>query len=216
MKWLIGIVSTLLVTGCATPVSNLSMGTQFVFAENVKPQAVTYTPVSRILSGEKNTNSTSQIKVGVTSPAVIAENELILQVQNTNATNIRKTVGALKKRVGRTWYVFSGATPQGWDCSGLVMWAYQQMGVELEHRASKQQRAGALTEKPQLGDIVAFTYKDSKYGAYHVGIYLGEDTMIHAGGGKGETTQVTSISQFAGKYSKVTYTHILDTPTPGN
>lgn len=208
MKWLIGIVSTLLVTGCATPVSNASASTQFVFAENVKPR-IEVLSVSRIISGEKNTNTP---RVGVFSQASIDANNSMIWREATNATNIRKTVGALKKRVGRTWYVFSGATPQGWDCSGLVMWAYQQMGVELEHRASKQQRAGALTDKPQLGDIVAFTYKGSKYGAYHVGIYLGEDTMIHAGGGKGETTQVTSISKFAGNYSKVTYTHILETP----
>jgi cell wall-associated NlpC family hydrolase len=215
MKWLIGIVSTLMITGCATPTPVANADTQFVFAEDVKPQVVEITTAFHITSGEKNTNSTSY-SAGVFSPERKAAAKLMLEVQNTNATNIRKTVGALKKRVGRTWYVFSGSTPQGWDCSGLVMWAYQQMGVELEHRASKQQRAGTPTTEPKLGDIVAFTYKNSKYGAYHVGIYLGKDKMIHAGGGKGETTQVASISQFAGKYSKVSYINILETPATGN
>ena len=56
MKWLIGIVSSLLIAGCATPISHANADTQFVFAEDVQPQAVTYTPVSRIFSGEKNTN----------------------------------------------------------------------------------------------------------------------------------------------------------------
>jgi cell wall-associated NlpC family hydrolase len=210
MKWLIGIVSSLLIAGCVTPLPNANADTQFVFAEDVQPQAVTYTPVSRIFSGEKNTNSTSTIKAGVISPEKLAEKQLLLQVQLTNATNIRKTVGALKKRVGRTWYVFSGSTPSGWDCSGLVMWAYQQMGVELEHRASLQQKAGAIVKDPKVGDIVAFSYKNSK-SAYHVGIYIGNGKMIHARR-QGQGTVIESVTTFAGKYSKVTYTRILDTP----
>jgi cell wall-associated NlpC family hydrolase len=210
MKWLIGIVSSLLITGCAAPISYANANTQFVFAEDVQPQAVTYTPVSRIFSGEKNTNSTSTIKAGVISPEKLAEKQLLLQVQLTNATNIRKTVGALKKRVGRTWYVFSGSTPSGWDCSGLVMWAYQQMGVELEHRASLQQKAGTIVKDPKVGDIVAFSYKNSK-SAYHVGIYIGNGKMIHARR-QGQGTVIESVTTFAGKYSKVTYTRILDTP----
>jgi cell wall-associated NlpC family hydrolase len=210
MKWLIGIVSSLLIAGCVTPLPNANADTQFVFAEDVQPQAVTFTPVSRIFSGEKNTNSTSTIKAGVISPEKLAEKQLLLQVQLTNATNIRKTVGALKKRVGRTWYVFSGSTPSGWDCSGLVMWAYQQMGVELEHRASLQQKAGAIVKDPKVGDIVAFSYKNSK-SAYHVGIYIGNGKMIHARR-QGQGTVIESVTTFAGKYSKVTYTRILDTP----
>jgi cell wall-associated NlpC family hydrolase len=210
MKWLIGIVSALMITGCAASTSVANADTQFVFAEDVKSQAVEIITVSHIVSGEKNTNSILDKKAGVISPAQLAEKQLLLEMQNTNATNIRKTVGALKKRVGRTWYVFSGSTPSGWDCSGLVMWAYQQMGVELEHRASLQQKAGTLVTDPKIGDIVAFTYKNSK-SAYHVGIYIGSGKMVHARQ-KGQATVIESVTQFAGKYSKVTYTRILDTP----
>lgn len=127
-----------------------------------------------------------------------------------NTTEIHSVVNKVKGRVGKTWYVFSGATPQGWDCSGLVMWAYEQLGVELHHSAASQKNAGTLVKTPKFGDIVAFTYKGG-HSAYHVGIYLGPDTMIHAGGGSGEKTSITSISKFAGSYSKVTYTRILTT-----
>lgn len=210
MKWLIGIVSALTIAGCATSTTAASADTQFVFAENVESQMVDTTTAFYTTSGEKNTNSTSIKKVGVISPAELAEKKLLLQVQNTNATNIRKTVGALKKRVGRTSYVFSGSTPSGWDCSGLVMWAYQRMGVELEHRASLQQKAGVVVKDPKVGDIVAFTYKNSKT-AYHVGIYIGSGKMIHARR-EGQGTVIEEVTTFAGKYSKVTYTRILDTP----
>jgi cell wall-associated NlpC family hydrolase len=128
----------------------------------------------------------------------------------SNTIKLNNVISLLKGRVHKTWYVFSGDTPAGWDCSGLTMWAYEQLGVNLEHRASKQQFAGVSTSDPKPGDIVVFTYKGSK-SAYHVGIYLSPDKMIHAGGGKGQYTSIVSISKFAGNYSVVSYRRILQT-----
>lgn len=130
---------------------------------------------------------------------------------SANSMKINKMVSKLKKHVGKTWYVFSGSTPSGWDCSGMTKWAYEQIGIPLEHRASKQQYAGTKISEPKLGDIVVFKYNRSK-SAYHVGIYISKDVMIHAGGGKGEKTSLASISTFAGKHSKVSYVRMLDTP----
>lgn len=209
MKWLIGIVTALFLAGCTASTTAEADPNQFVFAEEFKPAAVETKPTASVLSfltGETITNAVNFVE----SPAIKAERQSIVERQYQNATNIASAVKALKKRVGRTWYVFSGSTPSGWDCSGLVMWTYQQMGVELEHRASLQQKAGILVEDPKVGDIVAFTYKGYKT-AYHVGIYIGDGQMIHARR-KGEGTVIESVATFAGKYSKVTYTRILDTP----
>ena len=213
MKWLIGIVTATMLAGCTSSMSYAEESNQFVFAESVSADAAEIKPAATILDilmGETTTNA-SEVPASIVSAEILAARESLLKKQYENAASITKTVAALKKRVGRTWYVFSGATPQGWDCSGLVMWAYQQMGVELEHRASLQQKAGVLVKDPKVGDIVAFTYKNSKYGAYHVGIYIGDGKMIHARQ-KGQGTVIESISVFAGNYSKVTYTRILDTP----
>lgn len=150
----------------------------------------------------------------VTKPQIVKEsvsNSFLATVKVRNVTQkLDRAVDRLKTRVHKTWYVFSGATPSGWDCSGMTMWMYKQLGVHLEHRASLQQTAGDATTKPKLGDIVVFTYKGSK-SAYHVGIYLGPDKMIHAGGGKGDYTSIVSISKFAGNYSIVTYRRIIQT-----
>ena len=127
-----------------------------------------------------------------------------------NTEKINQAISKLEKHIGKTWYVFSGSTPSGWDCSGMVMWTYQQIDIELEHRASKQAKAGKIVESPKLGDIVVFKYSGSK-SAYHVGIWIEEDTMIHAGGKKGERTEIKSIDKFAGNYSKVSYVRILET-----
>lgn len=138
--------------------------------------------------------------------AVLIQNTQIL-FENTQA--VKAVVKKLNKTVGKTWYVFSGATPRGWDCSGLTMWFYEQLDVQLEHRASKQQSVGVATKTPKVGDLVVFKYKGYK-SAYHVGIYVGDGKMIHAPK-KGHRTIVESIKQFAGKYSKVSYRSIIET-----
>ena len=141
-----------------------------------------------------------------------AEAQAVFLHQQEIQANTDRMAAAIKKLkgyVGKTWYVFSGATPQGWDCSGLVMWTYEQLGITLEHRASKQIDAGTKVTEPKVGDIVAFTYNGSK-SAYHVGIYIGDGKMIHAPK-HGHVTRVEDVITFAGDYSKVTYVRIIET-----
>ena len=139
-----------------------------------------------------------------------AQAELLHQQElQANTDKVEEAIRQLKSHVGKTWYVFSGATPRGWDCSGLVVWTYEQLGVTLEHRASKQVDAGTKVTEPKIGDIVAFTYKGSS-SAYHVGIYIGNGKMVHAPK-HGHLTRVEDVSTFAGDYSKVTYTRIIET-----
>jgi cell wall-associated NlpC family hydrolase len=212
MKWLIGIVtavSLLGITGCITSANaQAATSAQFVYAEPAKAQLKVVDALT--VQSETHTSGTNKLMfAGVATPAQIAKHNAIVQLKLRNAKKIQTTVHNLKKYVNHTWYVFSGASPAGWDCSGLVRWAYEQMGVTLEHRASIQKHSGILVKNPKLGDIVAFTYKGTQ-SAYHVGIYLGPDKMIHAGGGKGERTSIVSISKFAGNYSKVTYTRVLN------
>jgi cell wall-associated NlpC family hydrolase len=125
---------------------------------------------------------------------------------------LNQAISQVKKQVGKTWYVFSGSTPDGWDCSGLVLWLYGKIGYNLEHRASLQKISGEFVKEPKIGDIVAFTHKGSK-SAYHVGIYTGQNEMIHAGGRRGDRTETVSISQWAkaNGNSIVTYTRIIET-----
>jgi cell wall-associated NlpC family hydrolase len=204
MKWLIGIVAVLVLstTGCVTP-PKVDLDAQFVTAEMSIPGGD-----QAILAKYSKANVTTTNNRILTSEQIAQQKRILLQL-NENTANMNKVLDALKARVHRTWYVFSGATPQGWDCSGLVLWAYEQVGIELPHRASQQKLAGKLTDDPQPGDIVSFTYKGSK-SAYHVGIYLGEGKMIHAPR-PGVSTQIESVEHFAQGYSKITYTHILDT-----
>ena len=105
----------------------------------------------------------------------------------------------LEKHVDKTWYVFSGSSPSGWDCSGMTKWFYQGLGITLEHSASKQgKNAGHYVDTPKIGDIVAFKHVNAKK-YYHVGIYAGDNTIIHA---KKPGTKTEKVSLSDGWFSK--------------
>ena len=78
-----------------------------------------------------------------------------------NTEQMNHVVKYLFSRVGKTSYVFSGETPYGWDCSGMVRWTYKQFGITLPHSANKQGHLGARVSVPKLGDIVVFAYNGS-------------------------------------------------------
>ncbi|MFI7453740.1 NlpC/P60 family protein [Nonomuraea sp. NPDC049714] len=74
-------------------------------------------------------------------------------------------------------YIWGAEGPRGYDCSGLVMAAYQRVGISLPHYTGDQWTAGRHIPKEELrpGDLVFF-YSD----LHHVGIYLGGGMMVHA------------------------------------
>jgi N-acetylmuramoyl-L-alanine amidase len=88
-----------------------------------------------------------------------------------------KVVNEALKYVGAP-YVWAGATPTGgFDCSGLTMYVYKQLGITLPHYSVAQSGYGTAVSKDSLlpGDLVFFSNPIS-----HVGIYVGGGLMINA------------------------------------
>ena len=72
-------------------------------------------------------------------------------------------------------YHWGGASPSsGFDCSGLVYWAYDHVGVELPHSSYALAGMGRPVKHLRPGDLLFF------YGYGHVGIYIGHGRMVHA------------------------------------
>jgi cell wall-associated NlpC family hydrolase len=89
-----------------------------------------------------------------------------------------------------TPYVWAGSAPGGFDCSGLVMWAYAQVGVSLPHSSYAQYGYGVPVSRDQLqpGDLVFFD------GLGHVGIYIGGDQFVHAPH-TGDVVKISSLGE---------------------
>ena len=81
--------------------------------------------------------------------------------------------------VGRP-YKYGGASPSGFDCSGLVLYSYRQAGVTLPHNTSQQRRISKHVKVSELkrGDLLFFDQEGRKNS--HVGIYLGDRRFVHA------------------------------------
>lgn len=86
----------------------------------------------------------------------------------------------LAKHYLGTPYVFGGDSPHGFDCSGLVYFAYQQLGIDVPRTAADQYRHARPVRLDRLapGDLVFFRLERNHVG--HVGIYAGDSRFIHA------------------------------------
>ena len=94
-----------------------------------------------------------------------------------------------------TPYVWGGAAPGGFDCSGLVMWSYAQVGVVLPHSSYAQWNYGVPVSADQLepGDLVFFD------GLGHVGMYIGGGQFIEAPH-TGAFVQISNLADRMGDY----------------
>ena len=107
-----------------------------------------------------------------------------------------KAVWYAEKKLGCP-YRWAAAGPDEFDCSGLVMWAYKQVGIDLPHYSREQINCGTRVSKSNLepGDLVFFGSP-----IHHVGMYVGSGDFIEApySGVDVRITKLSHRDDFAG------------------
>jgi peptidoglycan DL-endopeptidase CwlO len=110
-----------------------------------------------------------------------------IEIPTTNSIGAQALRAALTRRGDP--YVWGAAGPSAFDCSGLVLWAYAQVGIGLPHFTGEQWNMGVHVARADLqpGDLVFF-YPDIG----HVGLYIGNGLMVDAPN-FGEVVQVEPV-----------------------
>lgn len=106
---------------------------------------------------------------------------------SSSGTELGGQIVATAKQYLGVPYVYGGASPNGFDCSGLVYYVYGQYGYKIQRVATAQYKSnGTAVSKSDLqpGDLVFFSNDTGSIG--HVGMYIGDGQFIHASSGKGQ------------------------------
>ena len=151
---------------------------------------------SRLAAAMAVKRQAAQKKINLLNSKVFAKAMTVFK-QTGNYPNIAiptaNTIGAQALRFALTKrgdpYVWGAAGPSSFDCSGLVLWAYAQVGISLPHFTGDQWNMGVHVARADLqpGDLVFF-YPDIG----HVGLYIGNGLMVDAPN-FGETVQVEPV-----------------------
>ncbi len=141
-------------------------------------------------------------KTGVAGERVEAAVPVELSLTESGSSAV-----ALAKQYVGTKYVYGGASPSGFDCSGFTMYIMRQLGVSLPHSATSQWQSGFGTKvysvsDLQPGDLVYFNDPKRNAGkaCSHTGFYIGGGEIIHASSSKSGVVKSDLTSGYYNKY----------------
>lgn len=119
----------------------------------------------------------------------------------TESSSSNSDIAATAKQYLGTGYVYGGASPRGFDCSGFTMYVYSQHGYSLPHSSTSQWQSGLGTRvysisELQPGDLVFFNDPSRNAGkaCSHAGIYTGDGQFIHSSSSRSGGVIVSSLT----------------------
>lgn len=98
-------------------------------------------------------------------------------------------VAAARGELGKPYRLGGTGDEKGWDCSGLIQFAYEQHGVALPRVSRDQALAGTTVARDAAllapGDLLTFSRRAGGKTVTHVGLYVGEGRFIHSSSSRG-------------------------------
>lgn len=171
----------------------------------------------------------SNERVSVTNRGSIDRNEINstndkndgeAEVADTSTSNSSNNLGLANQIVSYAKeflgvpYVYGGASPSGFDCSGFTMYVFDHFGISMRHGAQAQAKLGtavnadkssktSLLNNLKVGDLVFFLDYETMDEIGHCGIYIGNGNFIHASSGSGYCVKINSL--LPGEYYNTRY-----------
>lgn len=112
------------------------------------------------------------------------DTQLLTAFSAQHILELRKKILSTGKKYLGVPYVWGGTTPNGFDCSGYVQYVFRKANISLLRTQSEQLTEGIIIAKEDLqpGDLVFFKNTTNRnLISTHVGIYIGDGLMYHAG-----------------------------------
>ncbi|WP_330927849.1 C40 family peptidase [Enterococcus sp. BWB1-3] len=121
-----------------------------------------------------------------------------LDKENVSSDLRSQIVSAAQKELGKP-YVYGASGPNAFDCSGLVQYVFNSVGLSIGRTTVNQETAGNIisVSEAMAGDLVFWGGHGE---TYHVGISLGNGSFIHAPV-PGDVVQVTSVSSYSPNFA---------------
>lgn len=146
----------------------------------------------------RSLNGSSSSSITSSSPtAASSANSSDSIVAGASTTQTSSSVVSAAKQYMGSPYVWGGTSPSGFDCSGFLQYAHQQVGKDLPRTVAAMHSASTSVSNPSVGDLVFF---DTRGGPSHAGIYIGNNEFIHAGASTGVTISSMDSSYWAPRY----------------
>lgn len=177
-----------------------------------------YAYVSKELLSNKEVSSTTRGGIDRTNEEKTKDESDKKEAEDTTSTSNSSTqadelISYAKKFLGVP-YVYGGASPSGFDCSGFTMYVYDKIGISMRHGAQAQAKLGktvnvdkssksSILKNLKKGDLVFFLDYETMDEIGHCGIYIGDGDFIHASSGSGYCVKINSL--LPGEYYNTRY-----------
>lgn len=159
-----------------------------------------YDMVGYIAKGQVAVNENGEYYVNCNKNS--AETKYLRYYNMQKALDLRRDLLATAKEYIGVRYVYGGSSRWGFDCSGYTQYVYNLLGIALNRTVDGQLVDGIIVAKEDLqcGDLVIFSNTGGGGFASHVGIYIGNDQVIHASSGSGITISDMNTPYYTNHY----------------